>query len=56
MAANIDQKIALVPNDANIKTFIEGKLALGFVILFMVNLAPVSNNILIVYATPPFLV
>lgn len=52
MAVNDKQKIAEIPNDANIKAFIEGKLALGYVILFMVNLAPVRNFILVVYATP----
>ena len=52
MAANIRQKVTRVPNDNNLVTLLNNYLQLGYVIHQMVNLAPVSNNILIVYYDP----
>ena len=52
MAANIRQKIAVVPNDANLLVLLQQYLALGFVIHSMINLAPVSNTIMIGYYDP----
>jgi len=49
---NIRQKIARVPNDNNLKPLLESYLVLGYVLHQMINLAPVSNNILIVYYDP----
>lgn len=51
-APNIRQKLAKVPNDNNLKALLEGYLVLGYVLHQMINLAPVSNNILIVYYDP----
>lgn len=52
MAANVRQKIARVPNDNNLKPLLDSYLVLGYVIHQMINLAPVSNNILIIYYDP----
>lgn len=52
MAANTRQKTARVPNDNNLKPLLDSYLALGYVIHQMINLAPVSNNILIIYYDP----
>lgn len=52
MAVNDKQKITIIDNNAAIKTTIDAKLLEGYVILFMLNLAPVQNKILIIYATP----
>lgn len=52
MAANSRQKVARVPNDNNLKPLLESYLVLGYVLHQMINLAPVSNNILIVYYDP----
>lgn len=52
MAANVRQKIVRVPNDNNLVTLLNNYLQLGYVIHQMVNLAPVSNNIMIVYYDP----
>lgn len=49
---NIRQKIAVLPNNAQLKTTIDNYLLLGYVIHQMINLAPVSNNIMIVYYDP----
>ena len=53
MPVNDKQKIIVLDIAANTQTLIEQKLALGYVILFMVNLQPAINKLLIVYATPP---
>lgn len=52
MAANIRQKVARVPNDNNLVSLLNSYLQLGYVIHQMINLAPVSNNIMIVYYDP----
>ena len=52
MAVNNKQKIAVLDINANTKTTIDGYLALGYVILFIVSLAPTLAKLLIVYATP----
>lgn len=52
MAVNDKQKIALMTIDANTQATIEAKLALGYVILFIVSLQPLFAKLLIVYATP----
>lgn len=52
MAANIRQKVVRVPNDNNLATLLNNYLQLGYVIHQMINLAPVSNNIMIVYYDP----
>lgn len=52
MAANVRQKVVRVPNDNNLVTLLNSYLQLGYVIHQMVNLAPVSNNIMIVYYEP----
>lgn len=52
MAANERQKVAKLPNNANLKTTLDSYLALGYVLHQMINLAPVSNEILIVYYDP----
>lgn len=52
MPANTKQKIALLTIDANTQATIESKLALGYVILHVVNLQPLYAKLLVVYATP----
>jgi hypothetical protein len=52
MPINNKQKIILLDISGSTQTLIEEKLALGYVILFMVNLQPAFNKLLIVYATP----
>lgn len=52
MAANVRQKVVRVPNDNNLVTLLNSYLQLGYVIHQMINLAPVSNNIMIVYYDP----
>lgn len=52
MAANVRQKTAVVPNNAQLKTLLDSYMAQGFVLHQMLNLAPVSNNILIIYYDP----
>jgi len=47
------QKVIVLPNNVGTLATIENNLNNGFVIQFIVNLAPVSNNILIIYAEPP---
>jgi len=53
MAVNDKQKIVTVAIAADTQQLIEAKLALGYVILFVVNLQPSVNKLLIIYATPP---
>jgi hypothetical protein len=52
MAANVRQKVAVIPNNAQLKTTLDTYMSQGFVLHQMINLAPVSNNILIVYYDP----
>lgn len=52
MAANIRQKVVRIPNDNNLVSLLNSYLQLGYVIHQMINLAPVSNNIMIVYYDP----
>lgn len=52
MAANVRQKVVRVPNDNNLVSLLNSYLQLGYVIHQMINLAPVSNNIMIVYYDP----
>jgi hypothetical protein len=47
------QKAIVLPNSAVTLATIQDSLNNGFVIQFIVNLAPVSNNVLIIYAEPP---
>jgi hypothetical protein len=47
------QKAIVLPNNAASLATIQGYLAVGYVIEMLINLAPVSNNILIIYAEPP---
>jgi len=53
MPVNDKQKIVTLDINVNTQTLIEAKLALGYVIEFVVNLQPAVNKLLIVYATPP---
>lgn len=53
MGAPKGQKVAVLPNNAATLATIENSLNNGFVIQIVVNLAPVSNNVLIIYAEPP---
>lgn len=52
MDPNIRQKIVKLPNDNNLVPTLQAYMAQGYVIHQMTNLAPVSNNILIVYYDP----
>lgn len=52
MNPNERQKVAILPNNAQLKATIDNYLALGYVLHQMINLAPVSNNILIIYYDP----
>jgi len=56
MALPKGQKAIVLPNNAASLATIQGYLNNGYVIQFCVNLAPVSNNILIIYAEPPDIV
>jgi len=49
---NIRQKIAKLPNNAQLKTTLDNYLTKGYVMHQMLNLAPVSNEVLIVYYDP----
>jgi hypothetical protein len=51
-APNIRQKVAKLPNNAQLKTTLDDYMTQGFVLHQMINLAPVSNEILIVYYDP----
>lgn len=52
MASNVRQKVVRVPNDNTLVTLLNNYLQLGYVIHQMINLAPVSNHIMIVYYDP----
>ena len=52
MPVNDKQKVILVDIVPNTITLIEDKLALGYVIQFMLNLQPKYDKLLIVYSTP----
>lgn len=52
MPVNDKQKVALLNIDANTQATIEAKLALGYVIEFIVDLQPLYSKLLIIYATP----
>jgi hypothetical protein len=52
MAANVRQKIVSVPNNAALVALLQGYLTLGYVIHQMINLSPVTNNIMIIYYDP----
>lgn len=47
------QKATTLPNNAASLATIQNYLDNGYVIQLLVNLSPVSNNILIIYAEPP---
>lgn len=49
---NLRQNVARVPNNAALKTTLDTYLGQGFVIHQMINLAPVANDILIIYYNP----
>ena len=51
-APNVRQKVIKLPNNAQLKTTIDNYLQLGYVLHQMINLAPVTNEILIVYYDP----
>jgi len=51
-APNIRQKVTKLPNNAQLKTTLEEHMAQGYVLHQLLNLAPVSNEILIVYYDP----
>jgi len=53
MALPKGQKATTLPNNAASLATIQNYLENGYVIQFIVNLSPVSNNILIIYAEPP---
>jgi hypothetical protein len=52
MATPKGQKAIVLPNNAATLATIQDNLNNGFVIQFIVNLSPVSNNFLIIYAEP----
>lgn len=52
MAANIRQKVVKLPNNAQLVTTLNTYMALGYVLHQMISLAPVTNEILIVYYDP----
>ena len=52
MPINDKQKVDLLDINANSLQLIRDKLALGWVILFIVDLQPLFSKLLIVYATP----
>lgn len=52
MVANVKQNIVDVANDANLVVVLQGYLAQGFIISQMINLAPFSNRIMIIYYNP----
>lgn len=51
-ASNIRQKIVKLPNNAQLVTTLNSYMQLGYVLHQMINLAPVTNEILIVYYDP----
>lgn len=50
--SNVRQKIVKLPNNAQLKTTLDNYMQLGYVLHQMINLAPVTNEILIVYYDP----
>lgn len=50
--ANIRQKITKLPNNAQLSITLNNYMQLGYVLHQMMNLAPVTNEILIVYYDP----
>jgi hypothetical protein len=46
------QKVTIIPNNAQLVQIINDYLQLGYVLHQIINLAPVSNNIFIVYYDP----
>lgn len=52
MPVNDKQKIAVLDINGNTQTEIETRLAQGYVIVFIVNLQPSVNKLLIIYTTP----
>jgi hypothetical protein len=53
MATPKGQKLIVLDNNAATQQTIQDGLNNGFAIQFIVNLAPVFNKLLIVYAEPP---
>lgn len=51
-ASNVRQKVVKLPNNAQLKTTLDNYMQLGYVLHQMINLAPVTNEILIVYYDP----
>lgn len=49
---NVRQKVAKLQNNAQLKTTLDNYMQLGYVLHQMINLAPVTNEILIVYYDP----
>lgn len=49
---NVRQKVVKLPNNAQLKTTLDNYMRLGYVLHQMINLAPVANEILIVYYDP----
>lgn len=49
---NVRQKVVKLPNNAQLKTTLDNYMQLGYVLHQMINLAPVTNEILIVYYDP----
>lgn len=49
---NVRQKVAIIPNNAQLKTTLDNYMTLGYVLHQMINLSPVSNNIMVVYYDP----
>lgn len=51
-APNIRQKVVKLPNNAQLITTLNNYMQLGYVLHQTINLAPVTNEILIVYYDP----
>lgn len=49
---NVRQKVVKLPNNAQLITVLNNYMQLGYVLHQMINCAPVSNEILIVYYDP----
>jgi hypothetical protein len=52
MAANIRQKVVKLANNAQLVATLNNYLNLGYVVHQVINLAPVSNELLIFYYDP----
>lgn len=50
--SNIRQKVVKLPNNAQLVTTLNNYMQLGYVLHQMINLAPVTNEILIIYYDP----